>query len=197
MSTTTRAYRLAWLVLALLLAGAAAAPPALPALLEQARQALARQDQAEVVRLLHLALAEARQRAPLEVSALTVVAADPTGLGMFQPAPGGRVEGGTLRLYAEVRNFGLRQAAGSFQVDLAIDAAFFYEDGERIALKQDIGRHSFTAATAHEVTFVAVELKTRGLPAQAYQVELGVRDLVSGKRGAARAPFVITDPAPR
>lgn len=160
-------------------------------LLETSRRALQSGDARSLVTPLQQALMLARGQAPLEVSQLTVVETTPQGLGMFTPSPGAVVRSGTLLLYAEVRNFATRTTPRGELVDLGIDASFFYDDGELIAARRGIGDHRFTARTVHEVTFVVVELNLRGLPPQAYHVELSLTDRVSGKAGHARTRFVV------
>jgi hypothetical protein len=123
-----------------------------------------------------------------------VVETTPQGLGMYTPAPDGRVRGGPLLLYAEVRNFATRSTLRGDLVDIGIDASFFYEDGELIATRQGIGDHRFTSRTVQDVTFLVVELSMRGLPPQPYQVELMLRDRISGKAGQARTRFVVGSP---
>lgn len=180
-----------------------ATPPPLPAsqpaasaselrsLLGQAELAQRRGDPAATLGHLERALRLARQGAPLDVSQLTVVDTAPEGLGMYRPVPGATVRGGTLLLYAEVRNFGSRATAEGEEVDLGIDAGFYYEDGEHIATTRGIGDHRFVARTHHDVTFVVVELNLQGMPAQPYLVELTLTDRVSGKQGSARTRFVV------
>jgi len=164
---------------------------ALQAELTKARAALTVANYASTVETLERALRLAREQSALEVTRLTVVKEIPEGLGMFQPTAGAQVFGGLLRLYAEVRNFVPRQVDGGYEVELVTDAYFYYEDGEFIAGSQGIGEHKFVASTRHEVTFMAVELHTTGLPPQPYHVELVITDKVSGKQARARAPFTV------
>lgn len=159
--------------------------------IKRADEAVTRGDDKAAVNELQSALRLARERAPLELSRLTVVNRVPEGLGMISPASGGRVFGPTLRLYAEVRNFATRPTERGHEVYLATDAAFYYADGELITRAQNIGEHRFFASTIHDVTFMVVELTARGLPPQPYQVELIVRDQISGKTARARTTFEV------
>ncbi|MBN2360838.1 MAG: hypothetical protein JXR83_15390 [Deltaproteobacteria bacterium] len=154
--------------------------------------ALTRRDLGSTIRYLERGLLAARSAAPLELSTLTVVDGIPEDLGMYRASPGGQVPGETMRLYVEVRNFGVRESGGSYEIALNTDAYFYYEDGEFFAGKKNIGEHRFSATTRHDVTFMVVELQLRGLPPQPYQIELVVTDAISGKVGKARVPFVIT-----
>jgi len=153
--------------------------------------ALTRRDLNSTIQNLERGLLAARAAAPLELSKATVVDGIPEDLGIYKPLPGAAVRGETMRLYVEVRNFGVRESAGGYEVALNTDAYFYYEDGEFFAGKKNIGEHRFTATTRHDVTFMVVELQLRGLPPQPYQIELVVTDSISGKVGKARVPFVI------
>lgn len=153
--------------------------------------ALTRRDLASTIQYLERGLLAARAAAPLELSKATVVDGIPEDLGRYRPLPGAAVKGETLRLYLEVRNFGVRESAGSYEIALSTDAYFYYEDGEFFAGKKNIGEHRFSATTRHDVTFMVVELQLRGLPPQPYQIELVVTDSISGKVGKVRVPFAI------
>jgi hypothetical protein len=115
----------------------------------------------------------------------------PLGLGMYSPAPRGQISGNTLLLYVEVSHFETRRLQDNYEVHLSTDARFFYDDGERISSKKDIGTHRFVSKTKQDVTFMVIELRTQGLPAQPYRVEITVRDHVSGKSASARVPFTV------
>ena len=133
-----------------------------------------------------------RDKAPLQLSRLTVLQKPPQGLGMFKASPKGQVHDGKLLLYVEVRNFVSQPTQDrKWRVDLRTDASFYYADGSFIARKDNIGQHHFVASTRHDVTFMVVELNLRGMPAQPYQLELTVHDANSGKKSKARCDFTI------
>ena len=159
--------------------------------LDLMRKALQNDDVKSMQPPLEHALQLVRERAPLQLAKLTVLQQSPRGLGMFTASPQANVHDGKLQLYVEVRNFVSSLKNGEYKVDLSTDAAFYYADGSFIARKNNIGRHSFVSSTRHDVTFMVIDLNLRGMPAQAYQVEVIVHDNNSAKTQKLRCDFNI------
>ena len=162
--------------------------------LSRAAAALDKRESAKLVEALEQARLTASAMAPLQLGPLHILAGQPRGQGDFLPAPDGAVQGDTLLLYARVRGFGTSQKVGDPDlkvIDIRTDASFFYEDGQLIATKKDIGVHHLEVREVPLETFMVLELKIKGLPAQPYLVELKASDLNSGKSAKARTRFVV------
>jgi hypothetical protein len=169
----------------------------LQAALRTATKANKSRDAAAVVQALEEALAHARRDAPLAVRVAVPILHDHVGLGLYTPAPAGRVEGRRVRLYVEVANFGLTAIGeGRARAQLDVTGEFAYEDGaELVALPAvSLGTQSFETRSPDAVTSFGVELKLGDKsPAGVYRLKLVVKDAVLGKSGSRETRFVLAD----
>lgn len=179
-------------------------PPGFEQRVERALAAWQARDFSASVAALEGALRLARDRAPLEVRKVVVVNAPHVGLGIYEPAPKGRVENRLLRLYVEVANFGTRaphppiaeekgkaEDAELREVELEVMGTFFLGDGTKIG-ERPLGTHRFKTRTNVGVTSFGVDARLGdGAPSGPYEVELSVRDSSTEKQASRRARFVI------
>lgn len=161
----------------------------------EAQKAAKKGEWGQAVGRLEEALALARDRAPLEVRQAVVTTRPHAGLGMYEPAREGRVEGREVDLYLEVANHGHRpHPDGTFEIFLEVSAAFTYDDGtEKLELgERALGAHRVYPRTVDGVTSLGVPLAlSEKAPAGRYELLLKVKDRISGKEGQGRVEFIL------
>jgi hypothetical protein len=155
------------------------------------RQALAsaERDPTKTVRELEQALELARAAAKLEVRRVEVVGRPHTGLGLFEPLPGGEVPARHVQLYVEVANFAFAaESDGHSAAALEVEGDFYFEDGTPLGT-QSLGTHRYRTRTPRGLTSFGLDVKlSEKTPPGEYRIDLIVRDTIGKKE--ARAPVV-------
>lgn len=143
---------------------------------------------AEVTRALEAGLAA---RAPLEIVDIQVLGGPPQGLGMYTPLFKGQVRGEEVFIYAQVRNHGLREVHGHYELHLATQLVILGEQGKELAREDNFGESRFSARTPHRDTFVVLALRTKGLATGTYRARVTLRDKVGEKQATEEVTFSI------
>jgi hypothetical protein len=128
---------------------------------------------------------------PLEIVECVPLAGPPEGLGMYHPLVLGEVKGEELWLYAQVRNHGMRQVAGFWELHLVSDLVIFDGQGKEIARDVGFGESRFNARAEQRDTFVVIALRTKGLPKGDYRARLILHDRIGQKDAQADVAFHI------
>jgi hypothetical protein len=125
----------------------------------------------------------AAQKAPLEIPDIQLLAAPPEGLGMYTPLADGVARGKEVYLYAQVRNHGMREALGFFELHLVSELVFFDAEGTEVARDKSFGESRYAARVPQRDTFVVIALSPKGLPSGAYRIQLVLHDEIGKKEG--------------
>ncbi len=131
------------------------------------------------------------RKAPLEVLDGRLLREPAAGLGIYEPAKNGEVQGADIYLYAHVRNHSSRKSPGGHELHLVTDLVVLSPGGETLAEDKGFGVSRFTSRTEHRDTFVNVGIKSRGLPPGRYVFKLVIHDRIGGKQGAVTIPVVV------
>jgi hypothetical protein len=135
--------------------------------------------------------ATAAAKAPLEVVDVQLLGAPPEGLGMYTPLPDARARGPEVYLYAQVRNHGLRETHGFFELHLVSELVIYDASGAELARDTNFGESRFTARVPHRDTFVVIALRPAGLPSGEYRVQLVLHDEIGKKSGKGETRLVV------
>ena len=130
-------------------------------------------------------------RAPLELVDVAILNAPAEGLGLYSPAFKGEVRGDELYLYAQVRNHGVREVHGFFELHLVSDIVILDGKGKEIARDEGFGESRFSSRVPHRDTFVMIALRVKGLSAGNYRIRLKLHDKVGKKESQRDVPFMI------
>lgn len=161
-------------------------------LLQHVRDAVREGELGEATARAEALLLGLREAAPLRVRRALLVAGPPTGLGVYEPLPGGIVRDRQAFLYVEVEGFHRRPTTGDASVvSLTVSGDFFLEDGTPLG-NRPLGTHTYVTHTPHGLTYFGPQLQLSArAPAGTYQVEVQVRDDVSGKTANARVRLLL------
>jgi hypothetical protein len=179
------------MVALLLLLGALGAPaePSLAAEVEQLGRAVSSSDWSAAATRARALEARLSALAPLELGDAQVLVEPAAGLGIYTPLPGGVARQAELYLYAQVRNHGLRQLAGGWELHLVSDLVVLDEEGNELARDEGFGESRFVARAPPRDTFVSIALRVTGLPSGSYRVRLVMHDRVGKKSQSVEIPF--------
>jgi hypothetical protein len=163
-------------------AGAAADQDVL-ALIERAKAAAQRNDQAGLVQALQDALREARGAAPLAADPFVLVAAKASSYGAYTPRKDAIFEGDEAMLfYLEPKNLVYpRNEKGFYTPGLSIDLEIRDAAGLVVGRKERFGVFPFTSQSPLQDIYVNLETSLTGAPPGNYEVRFVLHDLNSPK----------------
>ena len=178
-------------VLATLLCGAEARPPAGPAtsLLDELQKLNAANKLATARPQAEALLDLIAGAAPLEIVDAQLMGTPAEGLGMYTPLLDGVAPGPELYVYAQVRNHGLRKEGGWYELYLVSDLIVLDDAGKEIGRDEGFGESRFRARAPHRDTFVNIVFKVQGLPKGGYKLRLVLHDRIGKKDAHVELPF--------
>lgn len=129
--------------------------------------------------------------APLEFRRLLFVAAEPQGLGVYEPRPGNTFKPGeVLRVYGEPFGFGHARDGEFHRIEFEVRLSVTSPDGAELIAPR-AGRLQLKSRLPNREFMLHFFYEPKGLKPGDYLLAADVRDTSTGKTTNARLPFRI------
>lgn len=141
------------------------------------------------------AVAVAWAATPIVTRTAVLVAAPPTGFGLYEPHPTTAYRPGEpIIAYAEPVGYGYSQPApGLWQFGFDVDLLVKTADGQVLGGQENFERLALTSRAQNREFMLTLTLDFEGAPPGDYVVDYTLNDIASDKTGLISLPFSIVE----